>query len=173
MPTKKYPFKKIGESLKKLEMNPKELYGFIEDSVWYPKELFVEETHELILKEYGGYTGYETGIALFKVILKKAKEATGIYKKTAVLLREMVASSRIYQDGNHRTAIAIAETFLIMNGERIWTEDSQEIYKFIKDLLYYNLDEIAEWLENGPKKQPSNEGSRVGSEEKTQMSEEA
>ncbi|MEA2089403.1 MAG: hypothetical protein U9O89_01400 [Thermoproteota archaeon] len=152
MNAQKYPFKRIGEKLKKLRMEPKELYGVIEDSVWYPNKRFLEETHEIMLREYGGYTGYETGISLFEVILKKVKKMKGIYKKAAVLLRELTTSPRIYKDGNHRTALATTETFLNMNREKIWTENSQEIYKFIKGLLYYNINEVAEWLKNGPQK---------------------
>jgi len=141
--------------MKKLKIEPSERYGFVENSVWYPTEIFVEEAHEIMLREYGGYTGYETGIDLFKVILKKAKEIEGIYKKAAILLYEMATSPRIYKDGNHRTAIVTTETFLIMNGKKIWTENSQDIYIFIKDLLHYSIDEIAKWLENGPPKRPS------------------
>lgn len=165
MHTKKYPFKRIAEEFEKLEMEPEEQYGFVENSVWYPNERLVEETHEMVLKEYGGYTGYETGIGLFKVILKKVKEIEGIYKKAAVLLREMVTSPRIYADGNHRTAILIVETFLNKNENKIWTDDSQKKYRFIKHLLLYTTDEIAEWLENGPKR-TSDQDSEVGNGEK-------
>lgn len=169
MPAKKYPPKKIGNRIEKSKIKPSEQCGFVENSVWYPTELLVEETHEMMLREYGGHSGYATGIDLFKVILKKVKEVEGIYKKAAMFLREMVISPRIYEDGNHRTAMVIAETFLIMNREKIWTENSQDIYIyiFIKELLHYNIDEIAEWLENGPQKRGSNENSEISSEEKT------
>lgn len=163
----KYPFKKIGDRIKKLKMEPSERYGFVEKSVWYPTETFVEEAHEMMLKKYGGYTGYETGMDLFRVILKKTKEIEGIYKKAAVLLHEMVMSPRIYKDGNHRTAMVIAETFLVMNTKKMWTENSQGIYIFIKDLLHYSIDEIAEWLENGAPKRSPNRDSGISSEEKT------
>ena len=167
VPTKKYPVKKIGDRIKKPKIEPSEQRGFVENSVWYPTELLVEETHKMMIREYGGYTGYATGIDLFKVILKKVKEIEGIYKKAAMLLREVVTSPRIYEDGNHRTAMVIAETFLIMNREKIWTENSQDIYIFIKELLHYNINEIAEWLKNGPPKRRSNEDSEISSEEKT------
>ena len=29
----------------------------------YPSELFLGQMHEMVIKEYGGYTGYETGAA--------------------------------------------------------------------------------------------------------------
>ena len=99
---KKYPFVKIGKILKGLEAEPAELYGFVEDSVWYPNRRFIEEAHELCIREYGGYMGYETGIVLYKVILKEVKESEGIFRKAAVLLRGLAVRPTIFQDGNHR-----------------------------------------------------------------------
>jgi hypothetical protein len=32
----------------------------------YPNELFLEQVHGMIIKEYGGYTGCETGAADMK-----------------------------------------------------------------------------------------------------------
>jgi prophage maintenance system killer protein len=151
MPTGKFPSKKIGERMKKLKMEPAENYGSVENSVWYPNERFLEETHDVILRIYGGYTGYEGGLELFRAILSEVKQTKGIYKKAAILLRQLATTPRVYEDGNHRTALLTCETFLERNGKEIWTKNSQIIYKFIKDVLNYNIEEITEWLENGPK----------------------
>ena len=147
---KKYAFKRIGERLKKLEAEPEELYGFLEDSVWYPNELFLDQIHEMVIREYGGYTGYETGIHLYKVILAGVRKVEGTYEKAATLLRKFITSPRIFQDGNHRTAQIVVETFLQKNGKQMWTDNSQEIYMFIKHAIEYDIEEIAEWLEHGP-----------------------
>jgi hypothetical protein len=93
---KKYPFVKIGKRLKGLKAEPAELYGFVEDSVWYPNGRFIEEAHELCIREYGGYMGYETGIGLYKVILKEVKESEGIFRKAAVLLRRLAVRPTIF-----------------------------------------------------------------------------
>jgi prophage maintenance system killer protein len=152
MTARKHPPKKIAEKLKKLETEPEEQYGFIEESIWYPNERFIEEAHNMLLKEYGGHIGYETGINLYQVILKHIRETQGIYKKAAVLLRKLATRPCIYQDGNHRLALLTTETFLNKNNKKIWTRNSKEAYIFIKNILCYNTDEIAEWLKNGPKK---------------------
>jgi len=138
-----------------------EKYGFIENGVLYPSEQSIEETHYLMLKEYGGYSGYERGVGIFGTILAEARKAECLCRKAAVLLRGL-ATGRIYQDGNHRTAMATAETFLLMNGKKVWTEDSQEMYRFIKDILGYDVDEAAEWLECGPKETASDKSSKSG-----------
>ena len=154
---KKHPFKRIDEKLKKLETEPEERYGFIHNSTWYPNEYFIEEAHEMVIKEYGGYAGYDTGIHLLQLILTEAKRAEGIYRKAAILMRRLATRPCIYQDGNHRLALVTTETFLNKNKEQIWTNNSQEVYRFIKNILSYNIDEIAAWLENGPKKRPSSQ----------------
>ena len=70
--------------------------------------------------------------------------------KAAILLRDII-TVRMYRDANHRTALLTCETFLNENGKELWTENSQTPYMFIKEILNYSIDEIAEWLENGPK----------------------
>ena len=154
---KKYPFVKIGKRLKGLKAEPAELYGFVEDSVWYPNERFIEEAHELCIREYGGYMGYETGIGLYKVILKEVKESEGIFRKAAVLLRRLAVRPTIFQDGNHRVAWMATVTFLNNNGKTTWTDDSEAIYTFIKDVPCYSIEQIAWWLENGPQTETSHE----------------
>lgn len=147
---RKYPLKNIDKRMKRLEIEPAEKYGFVEDDVWYPSECFLEETHELVIKEYCGYGGYDVGLEPLKTILRKARKKENIYIKAAILLREIV-TTRIYEDGNHRTALLVCETFLNENDKTIWTENSQILYTFIKEILSYSIEEIAEWLQNGPK----------------------
>jgi len=123
----------------------------LEKDVWYPDEKLVLEIHKTILEKYGGWQGYERGINVLFYILTDAKKAKGIYNKAAVFLRKLVVG-RIFVDGNHRTAQAITEIFLEMNNTQMKVQETEEIIRFIKHILEYDLEEIAEWLENGTTK---------------------
>jgi death-on-curing protein len=101
-----------------------------------------------MLSEFGGHAGFERGNQLFDVVLKEVKRTKGIYGKAAVLLRRLI-DVRIFCDGNHRTAYAITDIFLRINGERISIDDEQKVIRFIKDIKSYNLIEIEAWLRDG------------------------
>lgn len=102
--------------------------------LWYPDDAFIIETHEEMLKEYGGHLGFERGIIQFHIVLKEVKGSRGnIYRRAAIFLKRMV-NVRIFKDGNHRTAYEVTDTFLRMNGERIKITNEKEIIRFIKDI---------------------------------------
>jgi len=126
----------------------------LEKDVWYPDEKLVLQVHNTILEKYGGWQGYERGINVFSYILADAKKAKGIYNKAAIFLRKLVVG-RIFVDGNHRTAQAITETFLEMNNAQMKVQETEEIIRFIKHILEYDLEEIAEWLKNGTTERPN------------------
>lgn len=119
-----------------------------EKDVWYPDENFVIKAHEIMLKKYGGYPGFAIGIEAFKHILGEVKSTKGIYRKAAILLRKLV-TVRIFQNGQHRTAFEVTKTFLEMNDAKMKIQDKKEIIKFIKDIRYYDIDEIEAWLRDG------------------------
>lgn len=117
--------------------------------MWYPDDAFVVQAHDEMLKRYGGYPGFERGIGQFSLVLAEVKADRGsIYRKAAILLQRLV-NVRIFQDGNHRTAYEVTDTFLRMNGERIKTTDEQKVIRFIKDIKQYSIDQIEGWLESG------------------------
>jgi len=58
--------------------------------MWYPDKDFVVWVHEVMLERFGGYSGFERGLGCFDMIVAKAKTARGLYRKAAVLLREMI-----------------------------------------------------------------------------------
>ena len=117
--------------------------------LWYPDEAFVIRTHEELLEKYGGYPGFERGIGQFDLVLAEVKADRGsLYRKAAILLQRMI-NVRIFQDGNHRTAYEVTDTFLRMNGERIKIKDKPKAIRFIKDIKQYNIEQIEGWLENG------------------------
>lgn len=115
---------------------------------WYPDENIVLAAHDAMLKQFGGYPGFETGMDVFKVVLEEAKETKGSYRKAAVFLKRLV-EVRIFCDGNHRTAYLVTDMFLRLNGETIKIEDQRKVIRFIKDIRQYNIDEIEAWLKNG------------------------
>ena len=124
--------------------------------LWYPDDEFLLKAHEIMLKEFGGYPGLRAGLEVFHAIMREVKDAKGVYRKAAILLRRL-RTSNIFEDANKRTAYVVTKTFLEMNGEKMWIENSEEVYTFIKDILIYNTDEIAEWLKNGPREKRSAE----------------
>lgn len=117
--------------------------------MWYPDDAFVVLTHEEILKKYGGYPGFERGIEPLSLVLAEVKADRGsVYRKAAILIQRMV-NIRIFQDGNHRTAFEVTDTFLRMNGEGIKIPDKQKVIRLIKSVKQYNVEQIEGWLESG------------------------
>jgi prophage maintenance system killer protein len=102
-----------------------------------------------MLKKYGGYLGFERGISLFDVVLAEVKASRGtIYRKAAIFLKRIV-SVRIFQDGNHRTAYEVTDTFLRMNGGATKIIDKQKVIRFIKNIDQYNIEQVEDCLQNG------------------------
>ena len=58
--------------------------------------------------------GSEVGLEPYHQIIQQVKKTEGIYRKGAILLKEIV-TTRIFQDGHHRTAYIIVKTFLFKN----------------------------------------------------------
>lgn len=116
--------------------------------IWYPTKTFVIKAHKIMLEKFGGRPGFDRGIEVFDPILEEVKKTKGIYHKAAVLLRRL-AIGRIFDDGNHRTAFEVTFTFLQLNDAEMKVKNTQKIIRFIKDILFYDIDEIEAWLRNG------------------------
>lgn len=125
-----------------------ECTGDIIDDVWYPPEWFVVEVHDAMLQRIGGWAGLEVGLTPYQYFLEEMKAAEGIYRKAAILLKN-IATSRIFQDGHHRTAYVVTKTFLEKNDLEFAAKDEQKIIKFIKDVRKYSIEEIEGWIRNG------------------------
>lgn len=104
--------------------------------------------HEVVLERFGGHSGFERGLGCLAAVLDRVKAEEGLYRKAAVLLRELVAC-RIFADGNHRTAYEVVKTFLAMNDGRMEEADLREVIRFIKNVYSYSVDEIEAWLRLG------------------------
>ena len=119
-----------------------------EGEVWYPPDEFVILAHDIMIRRYGGWTGFESGMEPYHHFVEEAKNAESIHRKAAILLRNIV-SSRIFQDGHHRTAFEVAKVFLQVNGIEFKEKNEQKIIRFIKDVRKYSIDQIEGWLKNG------------------------
>jgi death-on-curing family protein len=119
-----------------------------EGEVWYPPVEFLIYAHDIMIKRYGYWSGFEVGIEPYHHFIEEAKNAQGTHRKAAILLKR-IATSRIFQDGHHRTAFEVTKAFLEMNGEEFKEKNEQNIIKFIKDIRKYSIEDIESWLKNG------------------------
>ena len=120
----------------------------VDGEVWYPPDWFLVEVHDVMIRRIGGWTGFEVGLEPYQHILEEAEKAEGIYRKAAILLKS-IATSRMFQDGHHRTAYIVTKTFLEKNDAEFKEKDEQNIIRFIKDIRAHSIEEIESWLRNG------------------------
>ena len=118
------------------------------NEVWYPSDWFLIQINEIMIDRYGGFKGFESGLEPYHHFIEEAKSAEGICRKAAILLKD-IATSRIFQDGHHRTAYIVTKTFLEKNDADFKEKDEQKIIRFIKDIRKYTIVEIEDWLKNG------------------------
>ena len=119
-----------------------------EGEVWYPPDDFLIYAHDLMIECYGYWSGFELGMEPYHHLIEEIKNTEGIYRKAAILLKG-IATTRIFQDGHHRTAFEVTKAFLEMNGAEFKEKEEQEIIKFIKGVRKYSIEEIESWLKNG------------------------
>lgn len=119
-----------------------------EGEVWYPPEEFLIYAHDIMIRRYGYWSGFEVGLEPYHHIIEEAKNADGIYRKAAILLKR-IATSRIFQDGHHRTAFEVTKAFLEMNGAIFKEKDELKIIRFIKNIREYDIEQIEGWLKDG------------------------
>jgi len=116
--------------------------------LWYPDADFVVWVHGVVLERFGGHAGFERGVGVFGFVLQKVKAETGLYRRAAVLLVELVRC-RMFADGNHRTAFEVTKTFLEMNGGALASEGLGDVVRFIKNINSYSVEEVEKWLKYG------------------------
>ncbi len=115
--------------------------------------LSVEEVvaiHDALIHETGGMMGLrEVGALASAVMRPQIGYYDGIIEEAAALL-ESLTVNHPFVDGNKRTAFAVTDAFLRMNGSLIDC-DSEETYRFFMRLFKNNafrFAELREWLEN-------------------------
>lgn len=119
-----------------------------EGEIWYPPDEFLIYAHDIMIRRYGYWSGFEVGIELYHRFIEEVKNTEGIYCKAAILLSR-IATSRIFQDGHHRTAFEVTKAFLEMNKAEFKEKDDEKIIRFIKDIRTYTIEQVESWLKNG------------------------
>lgn len=105
--------------------------------------------HQQLIERYGGAPGIRDVGALESAL---HRPQTGYYDTLihqAAALLESLVQSHPFIDGNKRTAFAVVDVFLRINGRTI-TADSAEIYaRFIKlmDQGKFDMEHLVPWLE--------------------------
>lgn len=105
--------------------------------------------HQQLIERYGGAAGVRD-LGALESALHRPK--TGYYDTVihqAAALLESLVHNHPFVDGNKRTAFAVADVFLRINGYRI-TADSAAVYRrFIKlmDQGNFDMEHLVPWLE--------------------------
>ena len=105
--------------------------------------------HKQLIERYGGAPGIRDAGALESAL---HRPQTGYYDTIiheAAALLESLVQNHPFIDGNKRTAFAVVDVFLRINGHNI-TADSAAVYdKFIKllDQGAFDMEHLVPWLE--------------------------
>jgi len=105
--------------------------------------------HKQLIERYGGAPGIRDAGALESAL---HRPQTGYYDTIiheAAALLESLVQNHPFIDGNKRTAFAVVDVFLRINGHNI-TADSAAVYdKFIKLIEQgaFDLEHLVPWLE--------------------------
>ena len=105
--------------------------------------------HDALIQEFGGTVGIRDEGALAAALMRPQ---LGYYEsliEEAAALLESLANNHPFVDGNKRTALAVTDTFLHLNGYFIDC-DSREAYGFFMRLFETNSFRFAQlclWLE--------------------------
>ncbi len=105
--------------------------------------------HQQLIERYGGAAGVRDLGALESAL---HRPQTGYYDTVihqAAALLESLVHNHPFVDGNKRTAFAVTDVFLRINGHRV-TADSAAVYRrFIKlmDQGKFDMEHLVPWLE--------------------------
>ena len=105
--------------------------------------------HDMLIQEFGGAPGIRDEGALAAALMRPQLGYYDSLVDEAAALLESLANNHPFVDGNKRTALAVTDTFLHLNGYFIDC-DSVETYEFLMGLFGRNSFRFAElraWLE--------------------------
>ncbi|MDO8492316.1 MAG: type II toxin-antitoxin system death-on-curing family toxin [bacterium] len=113
--------------------------------------------HSVVVDETGGSHGVRDNNALLALEALPKQSAFGkelystIFHKGAVYIRNIIFSHP-FVDGNKRSAMAVADVYLQLNGYRISVIEGG-VEKFALSIIEKHLDvnDIAKWLKNNSK----------------------
>lgn len=105
--------------------------------------LAVEAMHDEQLRRHGGARGLRDENALESALARAENKAAYGQPDICDLAAAYVfglARNHAFVDGNKRTAIVAAGTFLLLNGRRM-TADNGLVYRFVMDIAAGEIDE--------------------------------
>ena len=112
--------------------------------------------HDALIDEFGGTMGVRDEGALASAIMRpQLGYYDGLSEEAAALL-ESLANNYPFVDGNKRTAVAVTDTFLRLNGHFIDC-DSVETYSFLMRLFEegsFRFAQLHAWLEESVRPLP-------------------
>ncbi len=112
--------------------------------------------HDALIEEFGGAMGLRDEAALAAALMRPQLGYYNSLIEEAAALMESLANNHPFVDGNKRTALAVTDTFLRLNGHYIDC-DSREAYDFFMGLFEKNSFRFAQllpWLEENVKPIP-------------------
>jgi len=105
--------------------------------------------HEQLIERYGGSHGIRDLGALESALRPQTGYYESIVQEAAALLESLV-QNHPFVDGNKRTAFAVVDVFLRINGHKI-TGDSKSIYTTMVTLMErkeFDMSHLVPWLES-------------------------
>src|SRR5713226_4172673 len=114
----------------------------------YPTVAEATEFHKQLIDEFGGTHGLRDKGRLEAAILRPQTGYYGTLAEEAAALMESLANNHAFLDGNKRTAFAVTDTFLRLNGFYL-AVDPVEAHKFITASMSkgeFRFDVIRDWI---------------------------
>ena len=106
--------------------------------------------HDFLIREFGGALGIRDEGALASAIMRPQLGYYNSLIEEAAALMESLTNNHPFVDGNKRTALAVTDAFLRLNGYFIDC-DSDEAYEFFMRLLEtssFRFGQLCPWLED-------------------------
>ena len=112
--------------------------------------------HDALIYEFGGTMGVRDEGALASAIMRPQLGYYDSLIEEAAALLESLANNHPFVDGNKRTAVAVTDTFLRLNGHFIDC-DSVETYSFFMRLFEegsFRFAQLHDWLKESVRPLP-------------------
>ena len=83
-------------------------------------------------------------------MIKQVQQIDGDIFVKAALMLVLLTRSRIWADGQKRTAYITTKTFVEQNGATMAEDDPIIVNNFLRNLTFkYNRDQVEKWIRNG------------------------
>lgn len=124
--------------------------------MWFPTVEQVIQIHDEILERTGGETG-RLHRGLIEAALSRAQwgpfTQEGALEERAALLMRGIAQDHPFVDGNKRTSVEVADTFLGRNGYDLTASEDDLVERTVLIARgQFSLQEIARWIHRNMQK---------------------